>query len=335
MLKSLYVGFAFNHHGLHAGYNQIKTYLNYNKVIDCQKDYDFLQYFFSSRTIFSRIFFLFFGFRLFWVELKLIFISILNPKKHVFHIIYGENIYKYLGYFKLGNKIVLTLHQPPSFFEDDNQKRFLKELKRVDKLIVMSEEMESYFRDKFPKIDVLFIPHGVDTSFFKPKGVKKDQILLIGNWLRDFEFASKVFARFEFLRPDVLIKIVTSIDNHKYFINNRVECLSAIEDEKLLELYQQSKIVFLPLKEFTANNALLEAISCGNKVIVATKSQNIENCNSSAVQFVIDDVEEVCGCLSTVIQNWNFDDVFNSRSFIVENYCWEIIANKTELFLYE
>lgn len=335
MYKSVYVGFSFNHHGSHTGYNQIKKYLNYNKVIDCQSDYNLLQSILIKKTIFSGLFFLIFGSRLWWVEVKLIFYSITNPNKLIFHLIYGENIYKYLGYFKFGNKIALTLHQPPDFFENIQQKKFLKLLNKVDKLIVMSEDLEVYFKCKFPNKDVKYIPHGLDTSYFKPCGTKKNQILLIGNWLRDFEFASKVFSQFELYNENITIKIVTNNENYKYFTHNKVKCYSSIDDEKLLEMYQESKVVFLPLKQFTANNALLEANSCGARVVVATNSLFNENIDNSPVLYVNNEVEKVYFLLKDVVENYNSSDLNTTRKFIVDNYCWLKVSMDTQIFLNE
>ena len=39
--KLVYIGFAFSHHkGTHAGYHQIREYLNYDYVVDCQAYFD-------------------------------------------------------------------------------------------------------------------------------------------------------------------------------------------------------------------------------------------------------------------------------------------------------
>ena len=46
-----------------------------------------------------------------------------------------------------------------------------------------------------------------------------------------------------------------------------VTVFSDIDDATLLRLYQQSDILFLPLIQCTANNALLEGIACGLPVV--------------------------------------------------------------------
>ena len=333
MLKLIYVGFSFPHHGEHAGYDQIRKYINYDKIIDCQLSYDFLCRFFKTRTIFNRAYNRIFGDKLWWIELYLIMLSIFNPKKYVFHIIYGENIFEFLGYFKFGNKIAVTIHQPPSYFEDSKQKSFLKKLQKVDKFIVMSSDMESYFKNKFPEKDVLYIHHGVDTDFFKPKGIKGNQILLIGSWLRDFEFASKVFNRLLSIDPTVNITVITKKENYSYFENNALLLISSISDDNLLQYYQCSKIVFLPLKQFTANNSMLEALSCGCQVIVATKKDNIDNSNDKRVLFVEENVNNVCECLIKTLKNWDVENELNTRDSIIQSASWNVIGKITSDFI--
>lgn len=333
MLKLIYVGFSFPDHGEHAGYNQIRKYLNYDKFIDCQKSYNFLCRILKGRTIFGLIYNRLFGKRLWWIELQLIILSIFNQKKYFYHIIYGENIFKHLGSFKFGNKIAVTFHQPPSYFEAHDQKLLLKNINKVDKLIVMSTEMEAYFMNKFPDKEILFIPHGVDIDFFKPDGIKENQILLIGSWLRNFEFAAKVFNRLLSLNPTVLITVITNEKNLFYFKDLSIKLLSSISDEELLKYYQSSKIVFLPLKQFTANNSLLEALSCGCQVVVATHLENFVKDNNTKVLFIEDNIDNAYDCLISTLENWKSEDEIIIRNSIIQNASWNVIADKTADFI--
>lgn len=333
MLKIVYVGFSFLHHGEHSGYDQIRKYLNYDKIIDCQKSFNLMCSIYDKRTLLNRLYRRFFDSRLWWVELKLICMSAFNRNKLVFHIIYGENIFKYLGHFKFGNQIVLTLHQPPSYFTQPNQKSFLKHLQKVDKLITMSEDMEIYFKNNFPGKEVLFIPHGIDTEYFTPDGTKENQILMIGNWLRNFEFASIVFNRLTAVNPLISITVLTNKDNHVHFQDNSIELLSSATDVQLLQLYRKTKVVFLPLAQFTANNALLEAWSCGCQVIIATSQENFTDLSESPVLFIENDVEKVCAYIINTCETWKDEDGIVLRTNVKEKYGWEIIARKTKQFI--
>lgn len=327
--KLIYVGFSFLHHGNHAGYNQIANYLDYDKKIKCQKEFNFIQ----KNTWFARIAKKIFGNRLWWVELHLIAMSVIRPNQLIFHLIYGENTYKHLGKFKFGNKIALTLHQPPSFFIDEKQKSFVNSLKLVDKLIVMSAEMETYFKSLFPTKDIKYIPHGIDTTFFKPKDTKKNQIIMVGNWLRDFDFAAKVFQSLISRNVNLTINIITHPNNYFSFSGVNVTLLSDIKDDELLKLYQESKIVFLPLFRFTANNAILEASACGCSVIVATDKNNFLVKNESSVLFVEKEIESVCETIENQLENWTTEKGLKNRDNMIAQFDWHIIARQTKQFL--
>lgn len=333
MRKTIYIGFSFLHHGEHAGYDQIKKYLNYDKVIDCQRDFNFLASIHNKKKFFSKLYRRFVGSRLWWVELKLIFISVFNQKKLAFHIIYGENIFKYLGHFKFGNQIILTLHQPPLFYTQSNQKSFLKNLQNVDKLITMSKDMELYFKSKFPDKEILYIPHGVDTDYFSPAGAKENRILMIGNWLRNFEFASKVFNSLTALNSNISITVITNKENHNYFKDDSIELLSSITDEQLLLEYCKAKVVFLPLTKFTANNASLEALSCGCQVIISTSKENFTDIKESPILFVENDVDKVCDNIINACKSWKIEDGMELRNKVKEKYGWDIIARETRQFI--
>ncbi len=267
-----------------------------------------------------------------WVELRLIVMSLLNPDKFIFHIIYGENIYKYLGLFKRRNKVVLTLHQPTSYFSDPKKQWRLSCLKNVDQLIVMSSDMEVFFKSQFPSKEVAYIPHGIDIEFFKPNLEKKDQIFMIGNWLRDFGFASQVFSYLEKNQPDIIIVVLTNKKNHHHFDDNRVQLLSSISDDDLLGLFQSSKIVFLPLSQFTANNALLEACACGCQVIIAT-DQSTDEENNSPIVFLPRDKDLVCSRVLASINSWNPEVEEISRNYVDNNFSWNLVSNQTLSFM--
>lgn len=331
-MKLVYVGFSYQHHGSHSGYDQIKKTGIYDVIIDFQKSYNF--YININRPdrswiikIFKIVFFPFYW----WPELYLILFSVFNHGKYVFHIIYGENIYKFLGWFKFRNKIVLTLHQPPSVLSKN--KRFLNSLKNVDKIIVMSKEQKLFLEKTFPGKPVQFIPHGVDTDYFRANEHKETQMLQIGNWLRDFELASKVYHYMESIKKGILINIVARSKYHHFFSSNKnVSYKSDIEDSQLLELFQKSKVVFLPLKDFTANNSLTEAMSCECEVVIATDKENWKIEEGLNIHFIERDYKKIGDYLFYMLAQPAPLSNLN-RKYLIENISWEIIGKKTKHFI--
>jgi len=49
----------------------------------------------------------------------------------------------------------------------------------------------------------------------------------------------------------------------------RVELVTGLSDEQLLEEYRRAWVVLLPLIDATANNSLLEGMACGTPVVVS------------------------------------------------------------------
>ncbi len=333
-MKLVYVGFSFLHHGKHAGYDKIRYFLTYDKIIHSQKSFQLLRTFIDSKTFLSKIYAVFFGGRLWWVELRLIFMCLLNPNSFIFHIVYGENIYKYLHFFKRKNKIVLSLHQPMDFFKEKRNRNLLVRLRKVDKIIVMSNDVAIFLAGELKHVEIKFIPHGIDNNFFKPKGLKEERILMVGNWLRDFEFASNVFNRIKKENSNIKVCVVTNKINHSYFNPENVEIFSGIDDEYLLELYQKSKVVFLPLKEFTANNAVLEASLVGCKIVVATENIDQSYFKENQIQFIKMEESIAVDCLLNALFEENFREYERSTiKYASENFSWERIASITKEFL--
>ena len=116
--KIVYVGFAFQHHkDTHAGYHQIKEYLNYDYVIDCQGSFDKASRPYESLSLLSklkrRIIRRVLGFNnIPWFIIKVIYLS----KNLVLHYLFGGNIdFPSSRHFVTQwNKIVCTIPQPLS-----------------------------------------------------------------------------------------------------------------------------------------------------------------------------------------------------------------------------
>jgi len=333
--KLIYVGFAFQHHkGTQAGYHHIKDYLKYDKIIDAQWEDELL----SGNTIFKKIFrkvyFFILGSGQPITMIRCVLLAIFR-KNQIFHFIYAENTYKWLHLFKgKTNKIVCTLHQPKSYFEYN--KFWIKTLPKIDKIILMSEKDIDYFKKVAGKESVVFIPHGVNTDFYKcDLSINKSiDILMVGNWLRDFEFANELFNRLIEHNSNYNICVVINKDNFKYFTNKKVDLLTNISDQRLKQLYQSSKCLFLPLFEYTANNAILEAAATGCKIIIATDKIDNSYLNDKYIEVLelnINTVENYFTKRSDII---NYLSKTNETSeYVKSNFSWEKVAFQTNNYL--
>jgi len=122
---------------------------------------------------------------------------------------------------------------------------------------------------------VRFVPHGVDTAFFCPGNVPREEnhLLMCGQFLRDFRELERVFVRLRDERPTLRLTIVVSahaVKNPELAwarTTGGVTLVSGISDLELLDYYQRSTALLMPLHDSGANNAILEALACGLPII--------------------------------------------------------------------
>lgn len=189
----------------------------------------------------------------------------------VFHYLYGENSYRYLGNLKalgIRNRIVCTYHTPLDKFNQLITNK--KPLARLDAVIVVSSVQQQIFTDIISPDKVHFIPHGIDTDFFRPAENRgRNDIckcLCVGSHLRDFDVLASAMGLLK--HKTLELTVISSTDQRDKFKGfDNVILLSNVRDDQLLSIYQSSDIFIMPVTDCTANNALLEAMACGLPVV--------------------------------------------------------------------
>lgn len=339
MRKLVYVGFAYRHHkGTHAGYQHIKDYLQYDYLIECQKEFEFLFFDVKEASLFKRLlrrlYAVVWGDGCPFALFRALVYSWMHPQNVCFHIIYGDNIYAKF-FYKLkrkSHKVVATVHQP-----FDNYMRGSKMKNKLlwpDEIIVLSDNELSKFNRYIGKKNVTYIPHGICTNFYKPlanREADRKSVLMVGNWLRDFDLAEDVFTRLHTEHPEIRIDMVGSVANKKRF-DNLVNYHCGISDEDLLHLYQNCGLVYLPLLRFTANNALLEAAATGCQLVIAT--DNAEDNTYIPKNCVVMIERTVEGSVNAILKNVQSKDSNHSlRKYIIERFSWGVVGREVKALL--
>lgn len=337
--KIVYIGFAFAHHKeTHAGYHQIREYLDYDYIIDCQSYFDKSQKEYSKLSILEKIKcrvlrYLFDITAVPWYLLKIIWLG-LRHNNLVFHYIYGENIFfpwvKKL--MRKGNVIVCTFHQPYSFFQADN--KWKNRIMKSDYIILVGNTEISNFKRMTGKDNVVYIPHGISTDFYKidSKVKKENMVLTVGNWLRDYCFANKVYQKLLEKYPTLEIHVVTNPKNKELLSNDgRIKFMSGISDDELREEYLKSSVLFLPLTRYTANNSLLEASATGCNVVIASNFPDNSYIPEKYISIVSMDVDVV---VDAILSSYSLKYNQKLSDYIFDNYSWQVIANNTKKYLY-
>lgn len=326
----VYVGFAFMHHKIgHGGYHHIADSGLYNHVIDCQRNYErqFSKKWGVISKFWHRIMKKVFGFEAFPLYVFRCLIYAIMHRNVVFHLIYGENLY--IPLFKvvcIFSKVVCTFHQPYSLFKS---RGWQNKLRSLDGIILVSDTELELFRKESNNNNVIYIPHGVYTDFFQPSSSvsKTKSILTVGNWLRDYEFANRIYKQFLDSNPDWEIHIVANNDKLKLIEDNkRIIKHIGISDETLLELYRKSSILFLPLLRFTANNALLEAAASGCNILIACNNTDNSYIPERFVNIVKMKEDVVLAKLKQ-IGNSHYNNALSE--YVSSHYSWNVVSEVT------
>ncbi len=277
-------------------------------------------------------------------ELEVLWKTI-TQKPDLLHINYIENNLGILLNWKkrLSLKIVGTAHQPAAWWR--LMHRYEDSIAGLDALIVPATREVFYFEQYLPR-RVFFVPHGVDTTFFhpKPKIEDSDQVqshprcVFSGTWLRDIHTLVEVVDQIIAQNPSVRFDIILprySRDNpalYKIARHEQVMWHAEASDEQLRAIYQQASLLLLPVLDSTANNALLEAMSCGLSVVSNHVGGILDYTRSEFANLL--PVGDVDGMVEAVLKLLDDPKELKirgaaARLFVEENLSWDKIAVQT------
>jgi glycosyltransferase involved in cell wall biosynthesis len=202
-----------------------------------------------------------------------VFLQSLIRKFDIIHLLDAEHTLMYLpDWFRRFRalkpfpKILAMFHQPPYLLDSLIDPKIAE---MTDCILVVSPEQKDYFQELMPHKRVELIPLGVETHYFKPprteKSAEKFRCLAAGVWLRDYNALLET-ARLLAEHPGFQFHIVTADLEVPPDLKN-VFLHSGLSDQDFLRLYQTSDILFMPMEAATANNVILEGISCGLPIL--------------------------------------------------------------------
>lgn len=194
------------------------------------------------------------------------------------------------------------------------------------------------------------IPFGVDTSFYKPLNVTKDeeifQILAVGYLIERKGFMYLISSIKEILKEheNIRLKIVGSgpqeqqIKNHitELDLEKHAEIIGNISDDELLKMYNSSDIFVLPSIIDSQGNTeglgvvLLEAMACGLPVIGSNIGGIPDIIHEGETGLLVPqkDISGLSKSIIKLIENPNLRENLANGGYkmVKDNFSWETIA---------
>lgn len=209
--------------------------------------------------------------------------------------------------------------------------------KKAELIIAVSQNLKLTLEEKYRLKDkVIFIPHGIDTKVFKPKGLSEALIAKKNHLLHKHKFLC-FSCGIQGIDSSSFIETVKQFPQILFIVTGRKENVRLtnvintgnISEEKLIEYYSMADFCFKPLKFATANNAILEAMAMG-KVTITNK-----------IDGVIDYLDDSCGYLASSDSDFPklFERAMSNKNEVEEKgekarekaereFSWEVIAPK-------
>jgi len=194
------------------------------------------------------------------------------------HALYAEDQLNLLlsGRNKLNAALVGTFHLPMEsrFMQKLNDTGKMSRYHALDAIITLSSLTVDEFKRETGNPNVFFVPHGIDTQTFAPRnyGMKEKSkpfnILTVGRHSRDWDTYLKVVSACNEMPSEISFTAVVPEKISKILCQTSdIITHTSVEEKRLIELYQEADLLYMPLNYATANNSILESMACGTPVL--------------------------------------------------------------------
>jgi glycosyltransferase involved in cell wall biosynthesis len=210
----------------------------------------------------------------------------------IVHSLYGDEQLNHLLHRRhwLRSKLVASFHLP--WFRCE--RRFISQrsllLDGVNHFVAVSSDLAQIMSDFLGTTRVTYVPHGIDTAAFSPAlGPRRDgplRLLTVGSHMRDLDLVHRICDHARYHSLPIEFSYIGQKDSFRDFIGcGNLRKKSGLSERELIAAYHDCDALLLPLTGATANNSLLESLSCSKPVI------------STLIGGVPDYLDEECGWL--------------------------------------
>lgn len=257
-----------------------------------------------------------------------------ETENSIVHYLNGERDIRYLLKFNKYKNInfCASFHKPPEVLKSNIKKT--NYLEKLNGAICVGQNQVDFLKSWLNLTKVNYIPHGVDTVFFKPLTQKKfsKKMLFVGQHLRDFDMLNHTLPRIlaEDSQSSIDIVLKKKYINKIEVLSPRVRLHTGVDDIVLKKFYQEASFLYLPMLDSTACNSILEALACGLPIITSKVGGNKAYLNGSENILVHKDEEDnFIQKALYLLKNEDKCSVIGEQSRKLSlNYDWEIIGKQ-------
>jgi glycosyltransferase involved in cell wall biosynthesis len=206
-------------------------------------------------------------------ELKVAW-RMLREQSHIYHFLYGETTYHYIGHLNnvRRNRLVATFHLPPVGIRKAVQMDW--HIRQLSAVVCVGRSQQEFFTGLIDPEKVFFVPLGIDTEYYTPPASfdvrNPDLCLFVGTNYRDFPTLRGVIELVAYKRPQTQFMVITSPKSYELVgCHPNLNLRSGIPEAEFRDLYRSAALMVMPLKDTTANNAILESMACGLPVVTS------------------------------------------------------------------
>jgi glycosyltransferase involved in cell wall biosynthesis len=214
--------------------------------------------------------------------------------------------------------------------------------KRADRVVAMSDSDRKSMNSLVPNLKIDIVPNGIDVEYFskeRPEGKGGPRVLYVGNfkWLQNVEAV-------EVLLSEVFPKILRQVPNAKLWIvgqyipdeikakaSKEIQITEAIPD--IREAYINSTVLVTPIKGPGGTRLkILEAMASALPVVTTSVGAEGLNVVNGKHVLISDNMDKLAGLAVGIINNKKHARELgdNARKFVIENYRWQISADRLD-----
>jgi len=214
--------------------------------------------------------------------------------------------------------------------------------KRADKVVAMSDSDRKSMNSLVPNLKIDIVPNGIDVEYFSKEKLEvkgRPKVLYVGNfkWLQNVEAAQvllqEVFPKILKKVPDAKLWIVGQYipDEIKAKAGKDIQITEAIPDMR--DAYLNSSVLVTPIKGPGGTRLkILEAMASALPVVTTSVGAEGLNVVNGKHALISDNMDRLAELAAEVIKDKNMAKKLGDRAreFVIENYRWQISADRLD-----